>query len=428
MTDYPIPYPTTTGAKPSRSLYRAAVLKVLHGMRNGRLTMTLPDGSVVGIGDGENPRGSRFGLHARIDVKSEAFFRRCFYYADIGLAESYMAGEWTTDDLADVVSWFILNAAEPTVRARTVRRLLNWMGWFNRLGHRLRSNTVERSRENIAAHYDLSNELFSLFLDPTMTYSSGLFSSETDTLDEAQQAKYERLCQLLQLKPGDRVLEIGGGWGAMSRYIANRYHCQVTTITISKEQYDWADRLRRSENLEHLIDLRLLDYRSLEGEFDKIVSIEMLEAVGHEHFDAFFGKCSELLAPNGLAALQVITFPDSRYEVMRHDVDFIQKHVFPGGLLPSVSAMLASIGRTGDLMLADLFEFGPSYAKTLQCWADTFEARLDDVRALGFDETFIRKWRYYLMYCKAAFQMRHVGVVQMLLTRPNNQALETVSA
>lgn len=427
MTDYPIPY-STTGTRPRRSLYRAAVLKALGGMRNGRLTIMLPDGSVVGIGDGENPRASRHGLHARIEVKDEAFFRRCFYYADIGLAESYMAGEWTTDDLAEVVSWFILNAAEPTVRAKTVRRLLNWMGWLNRIGHRLRSNTVERSRENIAAHYDLSNDLFALFLDPGMTYSSGLFRSGDETLEAAQAAKYERICQLLQLKPGDRVLEIGGGWGAMSRHIAKRYRCQVTTVTISQEQFDWADGLRRSENLEHLIDLRLLDYRKLEGQFDKIVSIEMLEAVGHEHFDAFFGKCSELLAPNGLAALQVITFPDARYEAMRRDVDFIQKHVFPGGLLPSVSAMLSSIGRTGDLMLADLFEFGPSYAKTLLHWADNFESRLDDVRALGFDETFIRKWRYYLMYCKAAFQMRHVGVVQMLLTRPNNHALEAVPA
>ena len=411
-------------------LYRRAVLSALRPMRHGALTLTMPDGESLRFGGGSNPRGSRFGLDARIYVLREDFFRRCFYYGDIGLAEAYMAGDWITEDLAEVVSWFILNAEGMTSQSIIRRHILNWLGWINNLGHRLRANSIEKSRQNIAAHYDLSNEFFSLFLDSSMTYSSALFETGADSrrssaelLEEAQYAKFRRLCDLLDLKSGDRVLEIGGGWGAFSRYAAKRYGCHVTTITISEEQFAWAERLRKEESLEERIDLRLLDYRKLTGRFDKIVSIEMLEAVGHEYFDAFFSKCDELRAPNGLMALQVITCPEARYESMRRGVDFIQKHIFPGGLIPSIGALLDSVERTTDFTMRDLFDFGDSYAQTLRLWSENFEARLESVRGLGFDETFIRKWRYYFMYCLAAFRMRHVSVVQMLLTRPNNHAI-----
>jgi cyclopropane-fatty-acyl-phospholipid synthase len=412
-------------------LYRSAVLSALRPLRHGALTVTMPDGEEVRFGDGTNPRRARFGLDARIRVVREDFFRRCFYYGDIGLAEAYMAGDWTTDDLAGVVSWFILNAEFEGPHASKRRRVLNWLGWINGFAHRLRANSVERSRENIAAHYDLSNDFFALFLDPSMTYSSALFAKESNQstdalLEEAQFAKYDRLCTLLELKPGDRVLEIGGGWGAFSRYVATTHGCHVTSVTISEQQFAWADRLRRNQCLEERIDLRLLDYRKLTGQFDKIVSIEMLEAVGHEYFDTFFAKCGELLAPNGLIALQVITCPEARYESVRGGVDFIQKHIFPGGLIPSVGALLESVHRTTDFTMRDLFDFGDSYARTLEIWSERFEGRLDSVRKLGFDEPFIRKWRYYLMYCMAAFQMRHVSVVQMLLTRPNNHDLATM--
>lgn len=412
-------------------LYRRAVLSALRSLRHGALTVTMPDGEALRFGEGSNPRRARFGLAARIRVVREDFFRRCFYYGDIGLAEAYMAGDWTTDDLAEVVSWFILNAEFAGSNAAQ-RRVLNSLGWLNNLGHRLRANSVEGSRENIAAHYDLSNDFFALFLDPSMTYSSALFStgsdgdrSSTEMLEAAQYAKYQRLCEQLELKAGDRVLEIGGGWGGFSRYVARRYSCSVTTVTISAQQYQWAARLRKEESLEEQIDLRLLDYRKLSGQFDKIASIEMLEAVGHDYFDTFFSKCEELLAPNGMIAVQVITCPEARYESMRRGVDFIQKHIFPGGLIPSVGALLESVYRTTDLTMRDLLDFGDSYARTLEIWSDNFEARLDSVRELGFDGTFIRKWRYYLMYCLAAFQMRHVSVVQLLLTRPNNHDLVT---
>lgn len=429
------PVPTSTPERGLSRLYRRAVFSALEPMSHGRLRLETPDGRIHGFGQGSNPRGARYGLDAAIRVRRDDFFRRCFYYGDIGLAEGYMAGDWDTDDLAEVVSWFILNAESSPSQSASRRRqkVLNALGWINNLAHRMRANTVAGSRVNIASHYDLSNDFFALFLDPSMTYSSALFdrserseaaaASPRESLELAQYAKYERLAELLELRAGDRVLEIGGGWGAFSRFAATRYGCHVTSITISEAQFAWADRLRREQHLEDSIDLQLMDYRKLTGRFDKIVSIEMLEAVGHEYFDTFFGQVSALLEPDGLVAIQVITCPDTRYEALRRGVDFIQKHIFPGGLIPSVGALVASIGRATDFTVRDLFDFGDSYARTLQLWDDEFEAKLDSVRSLGFDEIFIRKWRYYLLYCKAAFQMRHVSVVQMLLSRPNNHRL-----
>lgn len=396
-------------------MYRTAVTRALRAMRCGALTMTLPDGQSVRFGDGSNPRGAGYGLDARMRIVREDFFRRCALHGDIGLAEGYMAGDWETDDLAEVVSWFILNAAVEPRRMKTV----------DRIRHLLRRNNPRNSRRNIAAHYDLSNDFFAAFLDPSMTYSSALFDDPARTLEEAQQAKFERLCGLLELKEGDRVLEIGGGWGAFSRYAARRYGCHVTTITISREQFAWAEELRRREGLEPRIDLQLADYRVVRGRFDKIVSIEMIEAVGHQYFDTFFARCSDLLEPNGLVALQAIVCPEARYERLRRGVDFIQKHIFPGGMIPSVGALLASVQRSTDFTLRNLGDFGDSYARTLALWAERFEENLDRIRAQGFDETFVRKWRYYFLYCMAAFRMRHVSVVQLLLTRPNNHALQS---
>jgi cyclopropane-fatty-acyl-phospholipid synthase len=397
--------------------FAAAVRRVLRANRHGRLTLTLPDGEMLTFGEGTNPRGSRDGLDAHIEVKNDAFFRRCVLFGDIGFAESYMAGEWDSDDLAEVVAWFILNERR--------RRGPNIFGWLNRVAHRLHSNTRNGSRENIAAHYDLSNEFFQQFLDASMTYSSALFESGDETLPAAQTAKYQRVCHLLDLKEGDHVLEIGGGWGAFSRYAAKNYGCRITSITISKQQFDWASRQLELEHLRGHVDLRLADYRDIKGRFDKIVSIEMLEAVGHDYYDTFFAKCAEVLAPTGLVALQVITCPDWRCEPMRRNVDFIQKHIFPGGEVPSVGCLLESVRRTTDFSLTDFFDFGPSYARTLQLWSDAFEAKLPAIRAMGFDETFIRKWRYYFQYCKAGFRMRHISVAQFLLSRSNNHALRS---
>ncbi len=395
------------------NLYRSLVTRALSNMSHGRLTLTTPEGVTMQFGEGTNPRGAQHGLDARIRVVRNSFFRRCVLHGDMGLAEGFMSGDWTTGDLAEVIAWFILNADAEPPRVK----------FLDRIRHHLRTNNIANSRRNIAAHYDLSNDFFALFLDPTMTYSAGIFALADVSLEEAQQAKFERICTLLELKPGDRVLEIGGGWGAWSRYAASRYGCHVTTLTISAAQFAWADRLRQQEGLADRIDLRLADYRTIAGRFDKIASIEMLEAVGHEYFDTFFARCAGLLAPNGLVALQVITCPEVRYEGMRRSVDFIQKHIFPGGLLPSTGVLLESAHRATDFTLRNLADFGSSYVQTLELWSERFEANLESIRALGFDDVFIRKWRYYFAYCIAAFRMRHVSVVQMLLTRPNNHSL-----
>jgi len=419
MTDTLLqPASVRSGGSPGLAdrFYEQVVIRALRAMPYGRLTMVLPTGRTLTFGDGSNPHGARHGLDAHLRISDGAFFRRCVFNGDIGFAESYLAGEWETEELTEVISWFILNAAAEPNNPKLRR-------WLDRLGHRLRANTIGNSRRNIAEHYDLSNDFFALFLDRSMTYSSALFDHPHRSLEEGQEAKFQRLCAMLELKSSDRVLEIGGGWGAFSRYAARRYGCHITTITISAAQYAWADRLRCQEGLEEQIDLRLADYRTISGRFDKIVSIEMLEAVGHEYFDTFFSKCGQLLAGNGLMALQVITCPESRYERIRHGVDFIQKHIFPGGLIPSAGALLASAYRTTDLTLRNLADLGDSYARTLELWDQRFEANGDAIRALGFDDAFIRKWRYYFAYCMAAFRMRHVSVVQILLTRPNNHAL-----
>ena len=332
-----------------------------------------------------------------------------------------MAGEWTTPNLEAVIVWFILNAREsPQKWAGGRRGVVNALHFANRLRHRLRGNSRDGSRRNIEAHYDLSNEFFALFLDASMTYSGALFEAKAQSLESAQIAKYDQLCRRLHLRQGDRVLEIGGGWGAFSRYAATHYGCHVTSLTISPAQYEHAAREIVRAGLEKKIDLQLRDYREVTGQFDKIVSIEMLEAVGHEHLPAFFSKCHELLTPSGLLGLQYITCPDNRYERLRRGVDFIQKHIFPGSLILSIGAVSDAVRATGDLMLHHLDDLGSSYVRTLHAWHERFHAKLPEVRALGFDESFIRKWNYYLQYCSGAFAMRHTSVVQAVYTRPNN--------
>lgn len=402
---------------------RRLVLRQLSSMRRGLLSLEFPDGSQVRLGTAAVDEAPHQGM-ASMAIHDERFFRRCVLYGDIGFAESYMAGEWTTGNLEAVIVWFILNASEaPQKWAGGRRGATNALQLANRLRHRFRGNTREGSRRNIEAHYDLSNEFFALFLDSSMTYSGALFEEQTQSLESAQIAKYDRLCRRLHLHPGDRILEIGGGWGAFSRYAATNFGCHVTSLTISPSQYEHAAREIARAGLETKIDLQLRDYREVTGRFDKIVSIEMLEAVGHEHLPAFFRKCHQLLTPNGLLGLQYITCPDNRYERLRRGVDFIQKHIFPGSLIVSIGAVGDAIRATGDLVLHHLDDLGSSYVKTLHAWHERFNERLPEVRALGFDESFIRKWNYYLQYCSGAFAMRHTSVVQAVYTRPNNLTL-----
>lgn len=397
--------------------FRKLVLDSFRALKRGSMEVLLPDGEKLIFG------GLFKGLRARIEIKDEKFFRRCVLFGPIGFAESYMAGEWETPDLTLVIAWFILNAEDARGLETRVSRstgLLNLLNTYNRYIHIQRPNSLRKSRKNISEHYDLSNDFFKLWLDPSMTYSSGYFDPPTLSLEESQAKKYDVLCRKLALCPSDEVLEIGSGWGGFSIHAASHYGCRVTTITISEQQYTEAVERIQKADLQDRIEILLCDYRTLTGRYDKIASIEMLEAVGERYVDAYFAKCAELLKPHGLLGLQAILCPNQQYPILRDGVDFIQKHIFPGSLLMSLGRISEAMQRTGELNLFHYEDMGPFYAKTLKIWRDNFEAQLEAVRAQGFDETFIRKWRYYLCYCEAAFGTRHITVSQMIYTRPDN--------
>jgi cyclopropane-fatty-acyl-phospholipid synthase len=411
-------FPATREEK-SGGFYQRIVLHSLRQMTLGCLRLELPDGTHIVIGrPGEK-------ISANVRVTRWSFFKRCVLFGDIGFGEAYMDGDWETDDITMVISWFILNIENSPGMSgsRAKKFLINLLGWQNRIGHLFNGNSVDTSRRNISFHYDLGNDFYKLFLDPTMTYSSALFTGATRTLEEAQIAKYDRLCRLLKLQPTDHVLEIGSGWGGFSLHAAKNYGCKITTVTISQEQFNFARDLFQKEKLADRVEVRLQDYRKLTGRFDKIVSIEMLEAVGDEFLEGYFAKCHEVLKPGGLLALQMITCPDSRHAALRKNVDWIQKHIFPGSLLLSIHRVNEALRRTGDLFLYDLKDMGLSYAETLRHWRTAFNLNEDAVRALRFDTQFIRKWNYYLSYCEAAFAMRNISVVQAVYTRPNNPNL-----
>ncbi|HTY59423.1 MAG TPA: cyclopropane-fatty-acyl-phospholipid synthase family protein [Bacteroidota bacterium] len=388
-------------------------------MNRGLLFLRLPDGEVLRIG---SPDATHV---AAMNIMRPEFFTKCILYGDVGFSEAYVDGDWETDDITAVISWFLLNIDNaPTISgSRRKLRIFNLLRTANRIAHRLRDNTLRGSQRNIRAHYDLSNELFSRFLDPGMTYSSAYFSRPQLTLQEAQTEKYDRLCRQLRLQATDRVLEIGSGWGGFAIHAATNYGCHVTTMTISAEQFQYARERIRREGLQDRIDIRLQDYRTMTGTFDKVVSIEMLEAVGHRHLETFFRKCHEVLKKDGLLGMQVIISPDSRYDSLRKGVDWIQKHIFPGSLLPSIARINQAINATGDMFLHDLKDLGLHYERTLRLWRDNFNRNIRGVRDLGFDDRFVRTWNYYLSYCEAAFAMRNISVVQMIYTRPNNALL-----
>ena len=408
--------PNTLTLTKKRSLYQDIVLKILSKMEMGRLNLTLPSGESLTLGNGE---GS---ITANVTIVSDEFYRQVILYGDIGFGEAYVAGLWDTDNITNVIKWFLLNVENnPTISGGKTQALaLNLFKWFNKVYHFKRANTISGSQKNISEHYDLNNDFFASFLDPTMTYSSAYFYKDGLSLEEAQLAKYERLCRQLHLKPSDHVLEIGSGWGGNAIYMAKNYGCKVTSLTISAEQLKLAQERVEAAGLSDKISIQMLDYRNMEGQFDKIVSVEMLEAVGHKYLDVYFKKCHDLLKKNGILALQVITSPDSRYDSLRKGVDWIQKHIFPGSLLPSVAAINGAINRTGDLTLVDLKDIGLHYAQTLKLWYEQFNANLPTVKTLGFDDTFIRKWNYYFCYCEAAFAMRNINVMQLVYARPNN--------
>ena len=384
------------------------VWRALGGIERGALMVDGPSGQRVFGPDEEDP--------ALLQIHTPRFFRRLVSGGEIGLGEAYMDGDWTTPDLVGLVRLMLANR---DVLGRTPA----WASAVSRVrdavGHRLRTNTVAGSRRNIRAHYDLGNEFFRLFLDERMMYSSAIFARPGDSLEAAQTNKLRTICDKLDLSPGDRVLEIGTGWGGFAAFAAAAYGCRVTTTTISAEQHAYARAVAAAAG--GRIDVLHEDYRALRGRFDKIVSIEMFEAVGIDHYDEFFSACDRLLERDGVMLLQTITVDDWRFADYRRAPNWISKYIFPGAELASVAEILAALARTSRMSLYHAEQIGTHYARTLHAWRERFHARIEQVRAQGFDERFIRMWDLYLGYCEAAFLDRHIGDVQLLLTKDANR-------
>ena len=353
-------------------------------------------------------------IDARIEIVDPSCYRDIAFGGSIGAAEAYMEGKWHSPDLVALVRLMSVNVdfLNDLDGARTPLR-----HWLEKLGHWLNRNTLARARQNIAAHYDLGNDFFRLFLDRELMYSAAIFDRPSMSLDEAALRKLDVIIEQLELKPSDHLLEIGTGWGGLALRAAQQSGCRVTTTTISREQYDGARTRVREAGLEDRITVLFEDYRRLEGRFDKLVSVEMIEAVGPQFYDTYFATCNRLLKDDGLMLLQAITIPDRRYEHARRSVDFIQRYIFPGGALPGHEVMLNSMRRNSDFELVGMREIGEDYALTLEHWRRRFLERLDEVRAQGFDETFVRMWEYYLCYCEGGFRERAIGATQMLLAR-----------
>ena len=353
--------------------------------------------------------------HATIEVRDARFWAAVAFRGSIGAGEAYSKGWWTSADPVAVVRVFVRNGEALDGLERGFARLSRP---FLAVYHALRRNNERGSAENIRAHYDVSNEFFALFLDPTMTYSCGVYEHPEATLEEASIAKIDRLCRKLDLKPSDHLLEIGTGWGAFALHAAREYGCRVTTTTISKEQHVLAEKRIREAGLEDRITLLFQDYRRLEGTYDKLVSVEMIEAVGADYYGEFFECCSKLLKPEGRMALQAITISDQHFERARRSVDFIQRHVFPGSCIPSVTALISAATRSSDLRVAELEDIGPHYVKTLATWREALRARWSDAMAMGYSDDFLRQWEFYFAYCEGGFAERHISDVHMLLQRP----------
>lgn len=402
--------PTLGTARLSDRLLRRLVCGRLQGLLHGQLTLLDGEDRIVfGQVTAACP------LAVTVTIHDPNAYARLALRGSIGVGEGYMAGEWSCDDLTGLVRIFVLNRAVLDGLERGLARLA--MPLFRAL-HAIRRNTRSGSRSNIAAHYDLGNEFYRLFLDETLMYSSGVFPTPASSLHDASVAKIDRICRKLDLQPSDHLLEIGTGWGGFALHAATRYGCRVTTTTISREQYQLACERVAAAGLSDRITVLCEDYRDLSGEYDKLVSIEMIEAVGHEYFETYFATCSRLLKPEGMMLLQSITMADQYYEQARRAVDFIQYYIFPGGGLPSVEAVCRALSKVTDMRLFHLEDIGPHYALTLRHWHERFAANLDQVRAQGFSEPFIRMWEFYLCYCEGGFKERVIGTVQMLLTKP----------
>ncbi len=389
---------------------RRILLSRLESLEHGELILN--DGSEQYI----------FGRHddvyaqtVTVTVTNREFYLNMLVNGVLGSGESYINDCWHCDNLTSLVELFLCNREKISRIGPGLKYLVQPLRLLKRFMHR---NTLRGSRRNIEAHYDLGNELFALFLDDTMMYSCGIFHDRHASLRDASEAKLARICEKLQLSPADHVLEIGTGWGGFALYAARQHGCRVTTTTISRQQYEYALEQVKSAGLEDRITILFDDYRELQGQYDKLVSIEMIEAVGHRYFDTYFSKCNELLKPDGMMLLQSITIADQRYPQMKKSTDFIQQYIFPGGCLPSVAVLGDAIARKTNMRIFHLEDIGPHYATTLKKWRERFFANIEQVRQLGYPEKFIRMWEYYLCYCEGGFRQQSIGTVQLLLTKP----------
>ena len=403
---------STRSARPALGLVdgllKRGVLRQLEQLHHGQLTL-VDEGERRLFGQPSD------GLRAELQVNNPAFWSLVAGSGSIGAGEAYALGYWSSPDLTAVIRLFVANLD-----------ILDGMeGGLARLGHPLRRglhwlnrNTRQGARKNIAAHYDLGNDLFEHMLDPTMMYSAAMFAAADDSLEQAQLNKLRRICEKLDLQPDDHLLEIGTGWGSMALYAATHYGCRVTTTTLSREQYEYTRHRIEAQGLQDRITLLLKDYRDLDGQYDKLVSIEMIEAVGHRFLATYFRQCARLLKDDGLMLLQSITIRDQRYEQAKRSVDFIQRYIFPGGALPSPQVLLQHIGGETDLNLYHMEDFGLHYARTLRVWHENLRRARHALEQGGYNEQFYRLWEFYLCYCEGGFLERSIGAAQLLLAKP----------
>ncbi len=394
------------------------VLATLEKIRYGHLTIQDND-DIYSFGEVANSTD----VVAHITVLHPSAYRQVMLNGTIGSGEAYMQGAWHSPDLVQVIRVFVKNM---DIVAGMDSRWNFLLQTAANIAHKCKANSKENAKQNIAAHYDLGNDFFKLFLDPTMLYSSAIYPSKTASLHEASMYKMGHICERLGLTADDHLLEIGTGWGGMAIFAAKTTGCKVTSVTISNEQYRYACDWVKRENLEHLVDIQLKDYREIEGKFDKLLSIEMIEAVGYQYYSTYFRCCSALLKPHGLMLIQAITIADQRYHRERDTVDFIQRYIFPGGCLPSNEIIATHIRKDTDMHIVCLDDITLDYSRTLADWKAAFFARLNEVKAQGFDDVFIRMWEFYLCYCEGGFKERVISTAQFLMAKPQCQTLPRV--
>ncbi len=394
-----------------KTFIKKQVLKHLADLKDARLTLKSTSETFTFGEEGTD-------LDVVIELHNENFYSEVAFQGSVGAAESYIAGDWDCNDLTQLIQVFVRN-----------RELLDGMeggsAWVKnailKIGHFFNRNTLSGSRKNIAGHYDLGNDLFEHFLDSRMMYSSAIYKDEHEDLADASERKLRVICEKLQLNESDHVVEIGTGWGGFAVYAAQNYGCQITTTTISTEQHQYTEALIKKLGLTDQITLLKQDYRLLEGSFDKLVSIEMIEAVGHHYLPTYLKKCNDLLKPDGMALIQAITIEDHRYEMALNSVDFIKKYIFPGSFIPSVGAILGANAKTTEMKLVNLEDFGVSYAYTLRDWQNNFNQNIQAIESCGYQQDFQRMWRFYLSYCEGGFLERAISDVHMVFAKSNNR-------